>query len=150
MSDPDKRLETCTDCDPRSASEIKVEAKSENPLDASTFEPPLAPRYPVVTIEYCDRCRWLHRATWIATELSVTFPPPQIQTISLVAAAAPLPAGRFRMWLAEAPNGAQSDPIMTLIWDRKVEDGFPDLKVVKQRIRDKVAPNMSLGHSDRK
>jgi predicted Rdx family selenoprotein len=52
-----------------------------------------------------------------------------------------------------------------LAWDRKVEGGFPELKVLvgfdlvprdvsidpvsqKQRIRDRVDPNKSLGHSD--
>ena len=86
----------------------------------------------ISNILLCSLIR-LHRATWIATELSITFPAPQIQTISLVAAPAPLPAGRFRMWLTEAPNNVQSDPVVTLIWDRKVEDGFPDLKLVVRR-----------------
>ena len=76
MSNTDKKLENCVDCDPKATPETQIETKSENPLDASTFEAPLAPRYPVVTIEYCDRvskirvavslliidasqCRWL-------------------------------------------------------------------------------------------
>ena len=36
-----------------------------------------------------------------------------------------------------------------LIWCRKRDDGFPDVKTLKQRIRDFVAPEKDLGHSDR-
>ncbi|KIK30519.1 hypothetical protein PISMIDRAFT_670554 [Pisolithus microcarpus 441] len=53
-------------------------------------------------------------------------------------------AGRFRIWL-NVENGPPK-----LMWDRKVEGGFPELKVLKQRIRDLVQPGMSLGHSDKK
>lgn len=34
------------------------------------------------------------------------------------------------------------------IWDRKVDNGFPEAKELKQRVRDKIAPTKSLGHSD--
>jgi len=36
-----------------------------------------------------------------------------------------------------------------LIWDRKRDGGFPDIKTLKQRIRDEVAPDRALGHLDR-
>ncbi len=35
-----------------------------------------------------------------------------------------------------------------IIWDRKVDNGFPEAKELKQRVRDKIAPKKSLGHSD--
>jgi predicted Rdx family selenoprotein len=35
-----------------------------------------------------------------------------------------------------------------LIWDRKAEGGFPETKVLKQRIRDHLQPDRDLGHSD--
>ena len=35
-----------------------------------------------------------------------------------------------------------------LIWDRKTEGGFPDSKVLKQRVRDRLDPQRSLGHVD--
>ena len=35
-----------------------------------------------------------------------------------------------------------------LIWDRKTEAGFPETKVLKQRIRDHLEPGRDLGHSD--
>lgn len=71
MADPG----TCVDCDPKaeqltlatgstaqeqSASEpvAKVEQpKIHNPLDPSTFVPPLHPVVPSVTVEFCDRVR---------------------------------------------------------------------------------------------
>lgn len=37
-----------------------------------------------------------------------------------------------------------------MIWDRKNDNGFPEAKELKQRVRDKVNPNKSLGHSDSK
>jgi len=36
----------------------------------------------------------------------------------------------------------------TLVWDRKVEGGFPEIKELKRRVRDHVAPSQSLGHCD--
>jgi len=37
-----------------------------------------------------------------------------------------------------------------VIWDRKNEGRFPEAKEVKQLVRDKIDPERSLGHSDRK
>ena len=34
------------------------------------------------------------------------------------------------------------------IWDRRIDDGFPEAKELKQRVRNKIAPEKSLGHSD--
>lgn len=36
-----------------------------------------------------------------------------------------------------------------LVWDRKAEGGFPELRVLKQRIRELIAPQLDLGHSDK-
>jgi selenoprotein W-related protein len=35
-----------------------------------------------------------------------------------------------------------------LIWDRKTEARFPEIKELKQRVRDSIAPERDLGHSD--
>ena len=35
------------------------------------------------------------------------------------------------------------------IWERKADGGFPEAKVLKQRVRDHVWPERDLGHSDR-
>jgi selenoprotein W-related protein len=36
-----------------------------------------------------------------------------------------------------------------IVFDRKQHGGFADIKDIKQLIRDKAAPQKSLGHSDR-
>jgi len=35
------------------------------------------------------------------------------------------------------------------IWERKGDGGFPDVKVLKQRVRDRLDPGRDLGHIDR-
>ena len=35
------------------------------------------------------------------------------------------------------------------IWSRSQQGRFPDIKELKQLVRDRVAPDRSLGHSDR-
>ncbi|KAJ7686848.1 Rdx family-domain-containing protein [Mycena rosella] len=112
-----------------------------NPL---TFVCPSLAAETTVTVEFCDRCRWLHRASWVQTELLLTFPPPVIGCIALLPRNSEETAGRFRVWVT------MSGAAPRLAWDRKVEGGFPELKVLKQRIRDIVQPGKSLGHSDKK
>ncbi|KAJ6541709.1 Rdx family-domain-containing protein [Mycena capillaripes] len=113
-------------------------------MDPTTFVSPSLTESTVVTIEFCDRCRWLHRASWVQTELLLTFPPPVIGCIALLPRNSEETAGRFRVWITTAGAAPQ------LAWDRKVEGGFPELKVLKQRIRDIVQPDRALGHSDKK
>jgi len=36
-----------------------------------------------------------------------------------------------------------------LVWDRKAEGGFGDVAELKRRLRDVIAPERQLGHSDR-
>ncbi|QVI18788.1 hypothetical protein KHQ06_19870 [Nocardia tengchongensis] len=36
------------------------------------------------------------------------------------------------------------------IWERKADGGFPDIAIVEQRVRDRVAPGRALGHADKK
>ena len=58
------------------------------------------------------------------TELLLTFPPPVLGCVSLVPRNSEETAGRFRVWLSV---GFQP-PV--LLWDRKIENGFPELKVL--------------------
>ncbi|KAF8631151.1 hypothetical protein AX15_002497 [Amanita polypyramis BW_CC] len=113
-------------------------------LDPSTFVFPECSGKTSVTIEFCDRCRWLHRATWIQTELFLTFNP-VIESITLIPLNSDDTAGRFRVWLSYG-----TELVPQLMWDRKIEGGFPELKILKQRVRDRIQPGKSLGHSDRK
>jgi len=85
-----------------------------------------------VEVEYCTQCRWLLRAGWVAQELLTTFQN-ELTEVALV----PGTNGVFEVRL----NGA-------VIWSRASEGRFPELKELKQRVRDVVAPERSLGHSD--
>ena len=73
----------------------------------------------------------LHRAAWVSTELLLTFPPPALTAVTVLPLNADDTTGRFRVWL-EAGSGS---PI--LIWDRKVNGGFPELKVLVSRMTTK-------------
>ncbi|KAK7063656.1 Rdx family-domain-containing protein [Favolaschia claudopus] len=119
-------------------------------LDPSTFVCPSLTENTTVTIEFCDRCRWLHRASWVQTELLLTFPPPTITCIALLPRNSEETAGRFRVWVTQGNTATGEAVTPQLAWDRKVEGGFPELKVLKQRIRDIIQPGKSLGHSDKK
>jgi len=37
-----------------------------------------------------------------------------------------------------------------VLFDRKLNGGFLDIKELKQLVRDKISPGKSLGHSDKK
>jgi selenoprotein W-related protein len=89
---------------------------------------------PTVTIAYCTQCRWLLRAAWVAQELLVTFED-ELGAVSLV----PGLGGIFEVRL----DGE-------ILWSRRDEGRFPELKELKQRLRDRVAPGRDLGHSDRR
>ena len=91
------------------------------------------PQQPRVEIVYCTQCRWLLRAGWIAQELLTTFSD-ELGEVALV----PSEGGIFDIRLNDE-----------LIWSRHEQGGFPEIKVLKQSIRDKVAPHRSLGHIDR-
>jgi len=88
---------------------------------------------PVVTITYCTQCRWLLRSAWLAQELLTTFES-QLGAVTLV----PGTGGVFQISVDAM-----------IVWERKRDGGFPDIKVLKQRVRDVVDPNLDLGHSDR-
>lgn len=86
-----------------------------------------------VEIVYCTQCRWLMRAAWIAQELLTTFEG-DIAELAL----RPGTGGIFEV---------RADD--TLVWSRKVEGRFPEIAELKQRVRDRIAPDRDLGHTDR-
>jgi selenoprotein W-related protein len=88
---------------------------------------------PSVEIEYCRQCRWLLRAAWMAKELLATFEA-EVLGITLK----PGTGGVFDIRI-----GAET------IWSRAADGGFPEIAELKRRVRDKVAPDRSLGHIDR-
>ena len=87
---------------------------------------------PELEIEYCRQCRWLLRAAWMAQELLVTFET-DLGGVKLK----PGIGGIFEV----SVDGKT-------VWSRKGEGRFPEMKELKQRIRDHVAPDRDLGHSD--
>jgi len=86
-----------------------------------------------VEIHYCTGCRWLMRAGWTAQELLTTFED-EIAELTLVPGA----GGVFDVRV----DG-------DLVWSREQEGRFPELKELKQLVRDRIAPDRHLGHSDR-
>jgi Rdx family len=50
--------------------------------------------------------------------------------LALVPIVPPEPAGRFRVWLIEKEEGNGAKEVPSLMWDRKLEDSFPELKVL--------------------
>lgn len=90
---------------------------------------------PTVTIEYCPKCNWLLRAAYMAQELLVTFE----EELNAVALKPSETAGRYTIWVNDK-----------VLFDRKIEGGFPEVKQLKQILRDTIAPEKSLGHSDKK
>ena len=94
---------------------------------------------PRIEIEFCTQCRWLLRAGWVAQELLTTFQD-EIGEVALI----PGTGGIFEIRAASAAIGRQ------LVWSRKAEGRFPELKDLKQRLRDVIAPEKPLGHSERK
>jgi selenoprotein W-related protein len=85
-----------------------------------------------VEIEYCTQCRWLLRAAWMAQELLTTFET-ELTAVTLVPGA----GGIFEVRL----DGKT-------IFSRKQQERFPEAKELKQLIRDRIAPDKDLGHSD--
>jgi selenoprotein W-related protein len=88
----------------------------------------------MVEIKYCRLCGWGLRAGWMAQELLATFAE-EIGSIVLTPDAS---GGRFEI-LVEGQR----------IWSRKEQGRFPEMKEIKQLVRDRIAPGRPLGHSDR-
>ncbi len=90
---------------------------------------------PNITIEYCPKCGWMLRAAYMAQELLTTFTD-DIKSVSL------------------QPSETSGTYLITvndvLLFDRRKEGRFPEIKELKQLVRDKVNPERSLGHSDKK
>lgn len=86
-----------------------------------------------ITIEYCSKCRFMMRSAWIAQELLQTFEGDVDEAVLK-------PSAEPGIWRIYA-NGKQ-------VWDRKTERGLPELKDLKRRVRDIIAPGKDLGHAE--
>lgn len=85
-----------------------------------------------VRIKYCPKCGWLLRASWMAQELLTTFSN-EIKELTL----APSDVGVFDIEVDDR-----------LVWSRKKQNGFPQIKELKKIVRDVLSPEMDLGHID--
>ena len=74
------------------------------------------------------------RATWMAQELLTTFSE-ELEEVTLKQTT----GGIYNIY-------ADGE----LIFSRKEEGRFPEITELKQLVRDKIAPQKSLGHSDKK
>ena len=93
----------------------------------------MASSKPRVEIEYCSQCHFILRASWHAQELLYTFGD-DLGEVALI----PSSGGIFEVRI----DGEK-------IWNKKDAGRFPEPKDLKQLIRDRIAPEMDLGHSDR-
>lgn len=87
---------------------------------------------PAIAITYCTQCNWMLRSAWMAQELLSTFST-ELGSVTLV----PGTGGIFEIRF----DG-------DLVWERKRDGGFPDSRVLKQMLRDRIDPARSLGHID--
>ena len=85
-----------------------------------------------VDIEYCTGCRFLARALWLAQELLTTFED-DLDAVALV----PGSGGILEVRVDGTP-----------VWSRSQDGAAVDPKVIKRRVRDIVAPDRTLGHTD--
>jgi selenoprotein W-related protein len=90
---------------------------------------------PTITIEYCPKCHWLLRAAYMSQEFLTTFEG-DIKAVTLQPS---LVNGDYKISIDDKK-----------IFDRKEFGGFPEIKELKQLVRDIVAPGKSLGHTDTK
>ena len=91
------------------------------------------PKHPRLEIEYCTQCRWLLRAAWMAQELLTTFQS-EIGELVLI----PGTGGVFEVRIEGE-----------IVWSRADQGRFPEIKELKQLVRDRIAPGRDLGHADR-
>jgi len=93
------------------------------------------PAEPMVEIMYCRLCGWGLRAGWMAQELLAAF----AEEIGSVVLTPDASGGRFEIYVKNQR-----------IWSRKEQGRFPEMKEIKQLVRDRIAPERSVGHSDRR
>ncbi|KAM3070339.1 hypothetical protein ACMFMG_010170 [Clarireedia jacksonii] len=119
----------------------------------NTLTPPFP--LPRITIQFCTQCKWMLRAAYFAQELLSTFST-DIGEVALQ----PSTGGTFIVSLYHAgkndnaEGGKEENGEVKIqkhvIWDRKVEGGFPETKELKKRVRNIIDPTRDLGHVDGK
>lgn len=90
-------------------------------------------RVGIITIEYCPKCRWMLRAAYMGQELLTTFED-DLKGVLLKPSEI---SGRYTISVDDH-----------IIFDRKEAGRFPEIKELKQLVRDLVNPEKNLGQSD--
>ncbi|KAJ5920124.1 hypothetical protein N7516_010982 [Penicillium verrucosum] len=100
---------------------------------------------PRISIQFCTQCRWMLRAAYFAQELLSTFST-DLGEVALV----PKTGGVFTVtiWHGMMVEGEITTQ-ESILWDRKRDGGFPEVKALKSLVRNVIAPNRDLGHTDR-
>ncbi|KAI1335502.1 hypothetical protein F5Y15DRAFT_245709 [Xylariaceae sp. FL0016] len=132
----------------------EISSSSGNPASSSAAPPSPLPR---ITIRFCTQCKWMLRAAYFAQELLSTF-----STALGEVALQPTTGGVFIVEIAYSsttPSRISTDvtdstipPVQIqsqVLWDRKIDGGFPETKELKRRVRDVIEPDRNLGHVDR-
>ncbi|OGE49466.1 hypothetical protein PENARI_c021G00192 [Penicillium arizonense] len=101
---------------------------------------------PRISIKFCTQCRWMLRAAYFAQELLSTFST-DLGEVALV----PMTGGVFTVtiWHGTASDDGQITTRESILWDRKRDGGFPEVKALKSLVRNVIAPERDLGHTDR-
>ena len=89
---------------------------------------------PTVSIEYCPRCGWMLRAAYMAQELLGTFTD-ELHGVLLIPSEI---GGAYIISIND-----------TVLFDRKEKGRFPEIKELKQLVRDVISPEKDLGHTDK-
>lgn len=89
---------------------------------------------PTVSIEYCPKCGWMLRAAYMAQELLSTFTD-DLHGVLLI------PSETGGTYIVKIND--------IVVFDRKQQGRFPEVKELKQLVRDVVNPDKNLGHSDK-
>ncbi len=92
------------------------------------------PKSPTVEITYCRLCGWGLRAAWMAQELMHTF----AEELGTVMLTPDTTGGVFEVRV----DGA-------LVFSRSETGHMPEIKELKRLVRDRIAPDRTLGHVDR-
>ena len=87
---------------------------------------------PRLEIHYCTKCRFILRASWLCQEVLMTFEE-KLGECALI----PADSGVFDVKL----DGE-------IIYSKRKTGSFPESSELKQLIRDRIDPDLSLGHSD--
>lgn len=102
-------------------------------------------RLPKVAIQFCVRCKWNLRAAYFAQELLQTFSN-DLGEVSLI----PVTGGIFTITLYSKHENPTEEAVSEhLVWDRKRDGGFPEVKELKDRVRNIIDPDRDMGHVDR-